>query len=80
MKNACVKEISEIPMNEEHEYDFKRNQNDHYLAATKSNALNTNLLFKHYGDMFCLKCFWYFQSDQIQKERESLCKIMTFVK
>ena len=38
-KNICDKEISEIPMNEEYEYDFMRNQNYHYLAVTKPTAL-----------------------------------------
>ena len=47
MKNGYVTDITEIPMNGKHAYDFIKNKNNHYLAVTKPNALLTNFLSKH---------------------------------
>lgn len=35
MKYVCVKEIADIAMNEEKNYDFMRNETYYYLALTK---------------------------------------------
>ena len=47
IKNACVTEIAEIPLNERYEYGFIRNGNCDYLAVAKPNALLLNSGDKH---------------------------------
>lgn len=56
IRNTCVKNNSEIPMNKEYGHAFMRNKNYHYLAVAKLNTLLAN----KYNRGFVLTAFGIF--------------------
>ena len=62
------------------DYEFFEKKNYHYLAVIKTKALPRLFLSKHNGDQFHLNCFYNFQSDEILKRSEKVCKNRKYYK